>query len=79
VISVGVGSKVLSNAILEVAQTGGGQGNVGSPEPEKKFKKFNKHPLQAFLGNELNHSKRIPGHPFHTGERICRQPLKHLL
>ena len=29
--------------------------------------------------HKLDHSKRIPGHPFHTGDWICRQPLKHLL
>ena len=38
VVSVGVASKVLGDANLEVAQIGGGQGNVGSPGCEKKSK-----------------------------------------
>ena len=38
VVSVGVASEVLGDANLEVAQIGGGQGNVGSPGREKKSK-----------------------------------------
>ena len=38
VVSVGVASKVLGDANLEVAQIGGGQGNVGSPGWEKRVK-----------------------------------------
>ena len=36
VVSVGVASKVLGDANLEVAQIGGRQGNVGSPGQDKR-------------------------------------------
>ena len=38
VVSVGVASEVLGDTNLEVAQVGGGQGNVGSPGQEERFK-----------------------------------------
>ena len=37
-VSVGVASEVLGDTNLEVAQVGGGQGNVGSPGQEERFK-----------------------------------------
>ena len=66
---------MLSDANLEVSQTGGRQGNMGSPGHETNLD-------QSIMGNlskKKGQFKNSPGNPFHTGEWICSQPLQHLL